>query len=56
MAPKAGSEIKYRECAGQYTLSFLIQTGGRSEERRDLGGEMKRNITMLMLRNSIVVL
>lgn len=56
LAPKAWSELKYQECAGQYSLSFLIQTGGRSEETRDLWGEMKRITMMLMLRNHTVVL
>lgn len=42
LAPKAWSEIKYQECAGQYSLSFLIQTGGRSEEMRSLGGSEKK--------------
>lgn len=56
LAPKAWSEIKYQECAGRYSLSFLIQTGGRSEETRDLWGEVKRNTMMLMLRNRIVIL
>jgi len=56
LAPRAWSEIKYQKCAGQYSLSFLIQTGGRSEETRDLWGEVKRNTMMLMLRNCIIVL
>lgn len=38
LAPKAWREIKYQECAGQCSLSFPIQTGGRSEETGDLWG------------------
>lgn len=42
LAPKAWSEIKYQEHAGQYSLSFLIQTGDRSEEMSSLGGSEKK--------------
>lgn len=56
LAPKACSEIKYQERAGQCSLSFLIQTGGRSEETRDLWGEVKRNTVMLRLRTGVIVL
>lgn len=41
LAPKAWSEIKYQERAGQYSLSFLMQTGDRSEETSSLGRSEK---------------